>query len=208
MELNRPWIAWGVGVIGLLFATLLQTLILGIGRNAIIQRQVERQTADLAAKNRELALAMISIDNSADGAYWMRPDARIVRVNQAACDMLGYTREELTALSVPDIDPCFPRHLDRAPKQGRTRGGEKFETATGAGRPRNRRGHHRHRVAADGQDYIYATVRDITERKLAEAELQRHRNTSKNSSPPAPPTCPSPRKPPRPPAAPRAFWPT
>ena len=179
MESNRPWIAWGVGVIGLLFATLLQTLILGItGRNAIIQRQVERQTTDLATKNRELALATISIDNSADGAYWMRPDARIVRVNQAACDMLGYTREELTGLSVPDIDPCFPpdtwtAHQNRVS----TRGTEKFET-------RHRRKDGReidvaitaNRVAADGQDYIYATVRDITERKLAEAELQRHRN--------------------------------
>ncbi|WP_079435304.1 CHASE domain-containing protein [Zoogloea sp. LCSB751] len=56
LALNRPWIAWGVGVVGLLFATLLQTLMLGMtGRTAIIERRVERQTHDIAAANRELA---------------------------------------------------------------------------------------------------------------------------------------------------------
>ena len=36
LEQNRPWVAWAVGVVGLLFATLLQTLILGMtGRTAI-----------------------------------------------------------------------------------------------------------------------------------------------------------------------------
>ncbi len=179
MESNRPWVSWAVGVIGLLFATLLQTLILGMtGRTALIERQVERQTASLAAKNRELALANISIDNSADGAYWMRSDARIVRVNQAACDMLGYTREELTALSVPDIDPLVSMSTWNS-HQARVGalGGEKLETI-------HRRKDGRElavaitasRVNADGQDYIYASVRDITDRKLAEAELKRHRH--------------------------------
>ncbi|MBS0345607.1 MAG: CHASE domain-containing protein [Proteobacteria bacterium] len=56
LVLNRPWIAWGVGVVGLLFATLLQTLMLGMtGRTAIIERRVERQTHDIATANRELA---------------------------------------------------------------------------------------------------------------------------------------------------------
>ena len=56
LALNRPWIAWGVGVVGLLFATLLQTLMLGMsGRTAIIERRVERQTQDIAAANKELA---------------------------------------------------------------------------------------------------------------------------------------------------------
>jgi len=179
MESNRPWVSWAVGVIGLLFATLLQTLILGMtGRTALIQRQVERQTASLAAKNRELALAKISIDNSADAAYWVRTDARIVRVNQAACDMLGYTREELTALSIPDIDPLFPMPVWNS-HQARigASGSEKLETI-------HRRKDGRELAVAitashastDGQDYIYASVRDITDRKLAEAELKRHRH--------------------------------
>ncbi len=40
LQQHRPWLAWGVGVAGLLFAALLQTLMLGMtGRTALIQRQ-------------------------------------------------------------------------------------------------------------------------------------------------------------------------
>ena len=40
LQRHRPWLAWVVGVGGLLFAALLQTLMLGItGRTAIFQRQ-------------------------------------------------------------------------------------------------------------------------------------------------------------------------
>ncbi len=179
LNVNRSWVAWGVGVAGLLFATLLQILILGMtGRTAAIQRQVDAQTADLAATNRELALATISIEKSADGAYWMLPDSRIVRVNQAACDMLGYTRDELTARSVPDIDPLVsPASWDTLRQQVQTQGSAMIESV------------HRRKdgseiavaiaanpVTTDGQHYLYASVRDITGSKLAEAELKRHRD--------------------------------
>ena len=40
--LHRPWLAWAVGVLGLLFATLLQVLLLGMtGRTAVIARTNE-----------------------------------------------------------------------------------------------------------------------------------------------------------------------
>jgi PAS domain S-box-containing protein len=34
-------------------------------------------------------------------------DARIFYVNNAAGEDLGYTREELVGMSIPDIDPDF-----------------------------------------------------------------------------------------------------
>jgi len=92
--------------------------------------------------------------------------------------MLGYTREELTALSIPDIDPLFPMPVWNS-HQARigANGSEKLETI-------HRRKDGRELAVAitashastDGQDYIYASVRDITDRKLAEAELKRHRH--------------------------------
>ncbi|MCB1909113.1 MAG: PAS domain S-box protein [Rhodocyclaceae bacterium] len=52
---HRPWIAWGVGVVGLLLATLVQMLILGIlGRTATIRRRVDEQTLELSGKSRAL----------------------------------------------------------------------------------------------------------------------------------------------------------
>jgi PAS domain S-box-containing protein len=179
LELNRPWVAWAVGVIGLLFASLLQTLMLGMsGRTAVIGRQVERQTADIAAKNRELALAKISTDKSADAAFWMYPDGRIARCNPAACDLLGYTQDELTRLGIPEVSPAFSRadwdaHWAYLGQHGvqqlesllRRKDGTDIEVAVTA-----------NLVRADGQGYVYATIRDITDRKLAEAELKRHRD--------------------------------
>jgi PAS domain S-box-containing protein len=179
LEINRPWVAWAVGVIGLLFASLLQTLMLGMsGRTAVIGRQVERQTADIAAKNRELALAKISTDKSADAAFWMYPDGRIARCNPAACDLLGYTQDELTRLGIPEVSPAFS-HADweahwaylgqHGVQQLETllsrKNGSAIEVAVTA-----------NLVRADGQGYVYATIRDITDSKLAEAELKRHRD--------------------------------
>ena|GEM_PF-1193856 len=52
---QRHWTSWVVGVIGLLFATLLQILMLGMtGRTVTIQRKVEAQTAEIRGKNAEL----------------------------------------------------------------------------------------------------------------------------------------------------------
>ena len=52
---QRHWISWVVGVVGLLFATLLQVLMLGMtGRTVAIQRKVEAQTAEIRGKNAEL----------------------------------------------------------------------------------------------------------------------------------------------------------
>ncbi len=40
--------------------------------------------------------------------YWADASGRLVEVNRAVCQALGYTREELLELGVFDIDPLFP----------------------------------------------------------------------------------------------------
>ena len=179
LESQRSLNAWAVGVAGLLFTTLLQALFMSLtGRNWIIQRQVDRQTADLAAKNRELALATISINKSPDAAFWVLPDARIVRVNPAACRLLGYPAEALLTLRVPEIAPdiseaswsalwnrVWANGSDVFESIHRCKDGSEITVAVVASL-----------VSADGTDYLYASVRDISERKAAEAELTRHRD--------------------------------
>jgi PAS domain S-box-containing protein len=54
-----------------------------------------------------LQLTQFTIDHAADAIFWMTPDARIINVNEAACRLLDYTKEELLALSVLDIDPDY-----------------------------------------------------------------------------------------------------
>jgi len=179
LESRRSLNTWAIGVAGLLFTTLLQALFMSLtGRNWIIQRQVDHQTADLAAKNRELALATISINKSPDAAFWVLPDARIVRVNPAACRLLGYPADTLLTLRVPEIAPditeaSWSALWTRVWANGsevfesiqRRKDGSEIAAAVTASL-----------ASADGTDYLYISVRDITERKAAEAELTRHRN--------------------------------
>ena len=54
-----------------------------------------------------LQLAHFTVDNIGDAVYWMDSRARIIDVNETACSMMGYTREELLNLTVFDIDPDF-----------------------------------------------------------------------------------------------------
>ncbi len=49
-----------------------------------------------------------AMDRAADCIYWMTPDAKFFYVNDAACESLGYSREELLSMSVHDIDPEYP----------------------------------------------------------------------------------------------------
>ncbi|MDD5031091.1 MAG: EAL domain-containing protein, partial [Rhodoferax sp.] len=58
-----------------------------------------------------LHLTRISVDAASDAIFWITPDARIVDANAAACRSLGFSREELLQLSVPDVDVCFNAEL-------------------------------------------------------------------------------------------------
>lgn len=52
-----------------------------------------------------LQLTQFSLDRAADAVYWVTEDMQHMYVNDAACTMLGYTREELLRLSILDVDP-------------------------------------------------------------------------------------------------------
>ena len=43
------------------------------------------------------------------GLHMVNPiDGHFIYVNNAACEMLGYSRQEMLTMTVPDIDPNFP----------------------------------------------------------------------------------------------------
>jgi PAS domain S-box-containing protein len=134
------------------------------GRNA-------RQEAE-----RGIALLSFALDNVRDAAFLIDEKARFHYVNEESCRVLGYTRDELLGLSVPEVDPDFPleRWSDHW-NELKMRRSLTFE------------GRHRHRngstfpveissnyVEYDGQCLNLALVRDITERKRAEEEITRN----------------------------------
>ena len=50
-------------------------------------------------------LAQFTIEQAPDAIVWHDSEARIQRVNQAACEQWGYTREELLGMTIQDINP-------------------------------------------------------------------------------------------------------
>lgn len=54
-----------------------------------------------------LQLTRFSINHVADAVYWINQDAQVVDVNETACRMLGYTRQEFLSFSLKDFDPNF-----------------------------------------------------------------------------------------------------
>lgn len=55
-----------------------------------------------------LHLTDFSFESCSMAAVWLKRDASIWRVNEAACQMLGYSHEQLQSMHVYDIDPDFP----------------------------------------------------------------------------------------------------
>ncbi|BCG47980.1 Sensory box histidine kinase/response regulator [Citrifermentans bremense] len=52
-----------------------------------------------------LQLTRVTVNAVSDAIFWAAPDGRVVDVNEAACLKLGYTREELLGMTIPEIDP-------------------------------------------------------------------------------------------------------
>ena len=123
---------------------------------------------------RELRLTQFSLEHASDAIIWSDSQSNFVYANAAACRSLGYSREELLSLSVPDLNPHF-REKDWASfwEQLKTRGSITFESqnTTKQGRifPVEITVNW---LEFDGQEYSFAFVRDITERKRAEEEVR------------------------------------
>ena len=130
----------------------------------------ERKRAEEA-----LRLAKFSMDRAADAVYWIDPQAKVLDVNEAASLMLGYSRDELCAMTVHDLNPDF--QADMWPgfwEEAKRRGTKVIETAhrTKSGRliPIEVSVNY---LSYEGKEYHCAFVRDITDRKRAEEELRR-----------------------------------
>ncbi len=134
----------------------------------------------------ELRMTRISVDEASDAIYWTTPDARIVDVNPAACRMLGYSREELLRLTIPDICPLrdaddWPRHFAEL----REKGSLKFEAEHLA---KDRRSIPveivTNYVRMGDEERTCAFIRDISQRKEYERELEaaRHAAEAANSA--------------------------
>ncbi|MCG8571799.1 MAG: PAS domain S-box protein, partial [Spirochaetes bacterium] len=140
----------------------------GSARDITEQKEVELDLVKNEALFRNL------MENSIDAVYLLTEEGEILKTNQVASQMTGYSGEELLKMTVSDIDPNYPANkftqfwVDQPEKATIL-----FETT------------HKHKSGTlfpvevngiffhlDGKKYHFGVVRDLSERKRIEKELQ------------------------------------
>lgn len=122
-----------------------------------------------------LRFTQFAVDHAAMGIIWLGRDGRILYVNGATHQSLGYTREELLAMTVHDINPDYPKETwEKEWHTLKTLGSMTIETVylrkDGNIFPGELTGNF---VEYDGKGYICAIFHDITERKKTEDALKK-----------------------------------
>jgi PAS domain S-box-containing protein len=129
---------------------------------------------DLRRIQEALKLTQFSVDHAVEAFFWIGPDANILHVNEAACRMLEYTSDELTNMTVHDIDPNFPleawaAHWEELKQKGALTFESKHWSRTGRVLDTEVTVNY---LQYEGSEYNCAIIRDIGERKQAEEALR------------------------------------
>ncbi len=108
---NRPWLAWGVGVVGLMLSALLQMVLLAItGRAILVQRKVAEQTVEIRSKN----VALIQseeryrsvVDTIKEALFRIDERGSWAFLNPAWTEITGFAVDQ--SLGTPFIDYVHP----------------------------------------------------------------------------------------------------
>ncbi len=118
----------------------------------------------------------VLFQKASDAVYLVEgSELRIVEANEAVCRMLGYTRDEMLALRVPDLVPPDKRHLIRGVResvtglQGFRRDRRLLLRKDGTTVPTD---HSIAGIQIGGKPYYLASSRDLTEQECAARELE------------------------------------
>ena len=139
----------------------------------IVARDItERKQAEKSIVLRDYAMNCVH-----ESAFLINQDARFEYVNEEACRVLEYTRDELLSMSVMDINPDFPReHWPVYWEDLKSRRTLTLEarhlTKDGRLLPMEVTASY---FEYEGQGYNLAMARDITERKRSEDALRAHK---------------------------------
>jgi two-component system cell cycle sensor histidine kinase/response regulator CckA len=155
---------------GLLFILVTAAILFRLVSRYVLQMSAAQQR--LRSESEKLELTDFSINNITDAVYWITTDGRFRNVNEAACRMLGYQREELLSLSVSDIDTEFSSEDIRLNheklKESEEMSFERFhKTRDGRIIPVEITANY---LVYNGVEFFCAIARDITERIRSERE--------------------------------------
>ncbi len=132
------------------------------------QKKIELQIATLAQRNQTI------LQMASDGIHILDTNGQPIEVNEAFCNMLGYTREELMQMYITDWDVKIPH--EKLLEELRS---VSLISAVVETRHRRKDGSvidvevHVVGIILEGSKYTYASARDITARKIAEYEIRK-----------------------------------
>ncbi|MBN2308608.1 MAG: PAS domain S-box protein, partial [Candidatus Hydrogenedentes bacterium] len=129
---------------------------------------------ELKRERQSLLRTQFAMDRASDGIIWVGDDGGLVYVNDAVCSSMGYSREELLAMKIFEVDPDFPiERWEQHKKEMKRVGAMTFE-----GRHRTKDGRTfpvevtSNYFEFDGKFMACAFDRDISQRKQADAALR------------------------------------
>jgi PAS domain S-box-containing protein len=139
-----------------------------------LNESLEQEIAEHKKAEERLKMTNFSIDHAYAEFFWVGRDASIMFVNDYACKMLGYSREELLRMKVFDIDPNYPperwpSHWQELKQRGTMTFESEHRTKDGRLIPVEVSINY---LEYGGQEYNFANVHDITERRVAQNKIK------------------------------------
>jgi PAS domain S-box-containing protein len=173
IEIFTPYGVLGIGIIVSLLLTWIFYAAILSQEEAV--RVTKKGTADLEQSQR---LFHLSMENAGDMIFIMKPGGVFVDANPLACKTLGYSKEELLTMAMPDIDIVW----NEEKLQGLRKELLEKKTITVEGIEKRKDGTTfpvEARVTMfenNGENFSIGIVRDIGERKEAEKKLEERTN--------------------------------
>ncbi|MEN9218750.1 MAG: response regulator, partial [Gloeomargarita sp. DG_2_bins_126] len=156
-----------------------RTAALSQANQTLLEQMAERRKAESSLRLSEARLRSL-VEQAADAIFLYDLDGRVRDANRQACELWGYTHRELQQHTVgelhpqgdprdwQDLPPGEPRRFE---SWARHRDGTVFPVEVSVGR-----------LHLEGESYILSLVRDIRQRKRAEADLQQAKEAAEKAS--------------------------
>ena len=138
-------------------------------------QELEQEIEERKKVEKALRLTQFSLDRARDAIYFIDADAHLFYANNAACQIWGYSKEQLLQMSIGDIDPSFvtlkwQKHWQQLKQQQSVTFESTHVTKDGQHFPVEITANY---LKFERWEYNCAIARDISERKRAEAELKK-----------------------------------
>lgn len=140
-----------------------------------VAKKLDTMEQKRRAVEKTLEMTRVAIDRAGTGVALVNKDARYIMVNSAECRVLGYSEAELLKMTVADIDPSYtkgfwPIHWRELKEAKFLRFETRHKRKDGSTFPVEISANF---IEFEGQEYNFAFVQDITERKRIEDMLRK-----------------------------------